>query len=93
MNKLQLTYSEYLEACLLGLFCVLISLPCVGTFRGTLNTFAPFIYSLIGAIANVILIVLFIIVFKWGLTGAGWAMSISEVIIVAPLLSKLFESH
>lgn len=88
-EQVALLSSDYLVASILALFCILISLPCVGTFRGTLNTVEPFIYSIIGALANVVLIVLFIIGFQWGLTGAGWAMSLSEVFIVLPLIVKI----
>lgn len=88
-NQVALLAQTYILVSLPGLFAIIISLACVGLLRGMLDSVTPLIFSAIGAIINVILTAIFILLFNWGLTGAGIATSISEIIILIGLLTVI----
>ena len=60
----------------------------VAISRGVGNSFTPFLFVLISVIVNIILDLLFVYTFSWGIRGAAYATTIS--IILSFIMSLIF---
>lgn len=77
----------YLEIYLAGSIGVIVDITCARILQSTGNMKIPMITQLVGALTNIALDALFIVVFKWGVLGAilatvigQWAAAIIDII-------------
>ncbi len=87
--------TSYLKVYMLGLPFSMIYNYGAALFRATGDTKRPFIFLSLSGILNVLLNLLFVIVFKMGVPGVAWATIISQgvsalLIVIALLNSKGF---
>ena len=78
----------YLEIYMAGSIGVILDITCARILQSTGNMKIPMITQLVGALTNIALDALFIVVFKWGVLGAilatvigQWAAAIIDVIM------------
>ena len=78
----------YLEIYMAGSIGVIVDITCARILQATGNMKVPMITQLVGALTNIALDALFIVVFKWGVLGAilatvigQWAAAIIDVAV------------
>lgn len=74
-----------------SLFHVLYN-ACSGVFQAVGDSKHPLIYLIISSVSNVILDLLFVAVFKWGIAGAAIATCLAHAISFVLIFSKLMHS-
>ncbi len=73
---------EYMTICIVGILFTAFYNMFSAIFRGMGDSRHPFIFITIASIANVVLDLLFVGVFKWGVAGAAYATIIGQAISV-----------
>lgn len=71
-----------------GLFSVLYN-ACVGIFQAVGDSRKPLVYLIIAALTNVVLDIIFVVYFRWGIAGAAWATVISQALSAFLAFTKL----
>ncbi|HPY63786.1 MAG TPA: MATE family efflux transporter [Bacillota bacterium] len=84
--------TTYLRIYFAGGLSVIIYNMGAGILRGVGDTRHPFIYLSIGVVFNVLLDLLFIGVFDWGVAGAGWAFVIAQTLVASLVTISLARS-
>lgn len=74
-----------------GLFIVLFN-TISGIFQSVGDSKHPLYYLIISSVLNVVLDLLFVAVFKWGITGAGLATVVAMFVSVIPGIYRLLKS-
>jgi len=69
----------YLRIAALGLPAAFLALGGQGYLRGVVDLRTPLVIVIAGNIANVILEVLFVYVFHWGIEGSAWGTAIAQL--------------
>ena len=70
--------TEYLQIYFLGSILLFGFNAVSGILRGVGDSKTPLYFLIIAAILNVLLDLLFVVVFEWGVSGAAWATLISQ---------------
>jgi len=65
----------------------------LSVLRALGDSFTPFLFLVVGTVANVINDTLFLIVFKWGVIGAAWATNLSQFIAMAGCFVYAFRHY
>ncbi len=69
---------EYLNIYILGLVFLFLYNVCTGAFSALGDSTTPFIFLAISSVSNIILDILFVIVFNMGVAGVAWATFICQ---------------
>ena len=69
---------EYLNIYIYGLVFLFLYNVCTGAFSALGDSTTPFIFLAISSVSNIILDILFVIVFKMGVAGVAWATFICQ---------------
>ncbi|MFV0531673.1 MAG: MATE family efflux transporter [Flavobacteriales bacterium] len=86
---LQLT-SDYFQIRVWGFPFTLLTFTIFGIFRGYQNTKWAMYIGLTGGVVNIVLDLLFVYVFKWGVQGIAYASIIAQIIMFLGSLYTLF---
>ena len=70
--------ATYLRVAALGIPAMLVALAATGVLRGLQDTRTPLVASVTGFSANVVLNVLFVYGFGWGIAGSAWGTVIAQ---------------
>ncbi|MCR5090111.1 MAG: MATE family efflux transporter [Oscillospiraceae bacterium] len=79
----------YLRIYFIGVPFVLILNMESNILRAVGDSFSPFLYMVIGCLSNIILDIVFVIVFHWGIAGVAAATALSQVINMLLLTQRL----
>jgi len=83
---------KYLDARIFSVHATLIQLVCIGAFRGLKDTRTILYTTVIANVLNVILDVIFIFQFGWGVGGAAASSTISTILSCSLLLYSLLKT-
>ena len=83
--------TEYLEIYFLGSVLLFGYNAVSSILRGVGDSKTPLYFLIIASVANVLLDLLFVIVFKWGVAGAAWATIVSQGLSF--LLCVMYVNH
>lgn len=96
MLKLLRTPADTLEESALYLRIYFIGVPFImvlnmesNMLRAVGDSFSPFLYMVVGCVSNILLDVVFVVVFRWGVAGVAIATVIAQVINTLLLTRKL----
>lgn len=81
--------SLYLRIYFLGVPFILVLNMESNMLRSVGDSFSPFLYMVAGCVTNILLDVLFVVVFRWGITGVAVATVVSQVLNMGLLTWKL----
>lgn len=81
--------SEYLRFYFLGSIGLVLYNACMGIMQAVGDSRHPLHYLIISSIINIVLDVLFVAVFRWGVWSAALATSISQIVSVVLCLVRL----
>jgi putative MATE family efflux protein len=81
--------TTYLRISALGIPGMLLALAATGALRGLLDTRTPLVASVTGFGANVVLNVLFVYGFGWGIAGSAWGTVVAQSGMAAALVTVL----
>lgn len=79
----------YLRIYFSGVLSIVLYNTCSGIFQAVGDSKHPLYYLIISSIVNVVLDLLFVVVFKWGIGGAAFATIISQTVSVCLAFYKL----
>lgn len=79
----------YLRIYFIGVPFILVLNMESNMLRSVGDSFAPFIYMVAGCVSNIVLDVLFVLVFKWGIAGVAIATVCAQILNTALLTVKL----
>jgi putative MATE family efflux protein len=80
--------SDYVTVIFAGVFVFVFYYMLSGIIHAGGDSFTPLIFLIIGTVSNVILDILFVVVFFWGVKGAALATVLSE--LIAAILTLVF---
>ncbi len=80
----------YLRIYFIGVPSILVLNMESNMLRAVGDSFSPFLYMVAGCICNIVLDVLFVVAFHWGIAGVAVATVLSQVLNMALLSIKLF---
>ena len=83
----------YLRIYFLGVPFILVLNMESNMLRAVGNSVSPFVYMVVGCVANIVLDAVFVIVFGWGITGAAAATVAAQVLNTALLTWKLLTTR
>jgi putative MATE family efflux protein len=84
--------TTYLRISALGVPCALIALAGQGYLRGVGDLRTPLVIVVAANLANVVLEVLFVYVFEWGLPGSAWGTVIAQIGMAAAFVVLLLRA-
>ena len=70
---------SYIRIILLGMICAMLYNVCASTLRAIGDTVSPLIFLIISTVCNIGLDYLFILGFKWGVSGAALATVVAQL--------------
>jgi len=82
----------YLRISAIGMPCALIALSGQGYLRGVSNLRLPLIIVVVSNLANVVLEVVFVYGFDWGLAGSAWGTVIAQLGMAAAFVVALLRA-
>ncbi len=91
-NTLPLS-TEYFKIYFLGALGSLLYNCCVGILQAVGDSKRPLYYLIISSVVNVVLDILFIVVFKWGVGSAALATIISQYLSAILVMIRLIKSN
>ena len=83
----------YLRIYFLGVPFVLVLNMESNMLRAVGDSFSPFLYMVAGCLSNIVLDVLFVLVFRWGVAGVAIATVLAQVLNMALLTLKLLRTR
>ena len=83
----------YLRIVFLGVPFVLILNMESNMLRAVGDSFGPFIFMVVGCATNIVLDLLFVILFQWGIAGVAAATAISQVVNMTLLTVRLMRTR
>ena len=83
----------YLRIYFLGVPFVLVLNMESNMLRAVGDSFSPFLYMVAGCLSNIVLDVLFVLVFRWGVAGVSIATVLAQVLNMALLTLKLLRTR
>ena len=84
--------SLYLRIYFLGVPFILVLNMESNMLRAVGDSFGPFLFMVIGCISNILLDILFVVVFRWGIAGVAIATVVSQVINMSLLTVRLMRT-
>ena len=81
--------ATYLRISALGIPAMLVALAATGVLRGLQDTRTPLVASVAGFGANIVLNLLFVYGFGWGIAGSAWGTVIAQTGMAAGLVTVL----
>jgi putative MATE family efflux protein len=84
--------AAYLRVAALGIPAMLVALAAMGVLRGLQDTRTPLVASVTGFSANVVLNLLFVYGFGWGIAGSAWGTVVAQT-GMATALAVVMVSH
>jgi putative MATE family efflux protein len=78
--------ATYLRIAAVGIPAMLVALAATGVLRGLQDTRTPLVASVSGFSANILLNVLFVYGFHWGIAGSAWGTVIAQTAMAAGLV-------
>jgi putative MATE family efflux protein len=81
--------ATYLRISALGIPAMLVALAATGVLRGLQDTRTPLVASVVGFSANVVLNLVFVYGFGWGIAGSAWGTVIAQTGMAAGLVTVL----
>ena len=82
----------YLRIYFIGVPFVLVLNMESNMLRSVGDSFSPFLYMVAGCLANIVLDVLFVVIFHWGIAGVAIATVLAQVLNMALLTAKLLRT-
>ncbi len=79
--------TTYLRVSALGVPAILFTFLCLGWLRGSSNMSTPLVVAVAANVINVVLELLFVFVFDWGIAGSAWGTVIAQWLSVLWLAS------
>ena len=79
----------YLRVSALGIPAMLVALAATGVLRGLQDTRTPLVASVSGFSANVVLNLVFVYGFGWGIAGSAWGTVIAQTGMAAALVTVM----
>ena len=73
----------YLRISAIGMPAVLVAVVAQGHLRGLSDTKTPFVVVLVANILNVVLELLFVYAFHWGIAGSAWGTVVAQLLAAA----------
>ena len=96
MLRLLRTPADTLQGSILYLRIYFIGVPFVlvlnmesNMLRAVGDSFSPFLYMVLGCVTNIVLDVVFVVIFRWGIAGVAIATVAAQVLNMALLTRKL----
>ncbi len=83
----------YLRIYLIGILFTALYNVGSGVLRAVGNSRSPFIYLVVSSVTNIVLDVLFVVIFKWGVAGVGIATIISQLISVVLVVKNMLRTN
>ncbi len=80
-NQMQMAF-DYISVLILGLFITMAYNLCANSLRAIGDSITPLIYLIIASVGNVIMDILFVKYFAWGVAGAAYATVLAQLISV-----------
>lgn len=90
--EVQVEQKIYLTIYFLGISGLIIYNMGSSIFRAVGNSKLPFIFLVISALMNIVLDLVFVIIFKWGTAGVAWATVISQAVSAILTMIALFKT-
>lgn len=84
---------SYIRVVLTGLFATMLYNACASILRAVGDTTAPLLFLVFAAVLNVILDLVFIIRFGWGVAGAAWATVFAQGVAACLSLAYMFRRY
>ncbi|MBQ6551065.1 MAG: MATE family efflux transporter [Lachnospiraceae bacterium] len=81
--------SLYLRIYFIGVPFILVLNMESNMLRAVGDSFSPFLFMVVGCLTNIVLDVLFVVVFRWGITGVAVATVAAQVLNMSLLTLKL----
>ena len=81
--------ATYLRISALGIPAMLVALAATGVLRGLQDTRTPLVASVAGFSSNVVLNLLFVYGFGWGIAGSAWGTVIAQTGMAAALVTVM----
>ena len=81
--------ATYLRISALGIPAMLVALAATGVLRGLQDTRTPLVASVVGFSSNVVLNLLFVYGFGWGIAGSAWGTVIAQTGMAVGLVTVL----
>ncbi len=78
---------SYLQVAAVGIPFMLITLSASGVLRGLQDTRTPLVVSVVAFSANVVMNLVFVHVFGWGIAGSAWGTVIAQAFMATTLLA------
>lgn len=82
--------SDYLRITLIGILGIALYNIVSGILRGLGDSFSPLLFLLLSTVLNIVLDILFVWVWSWGVQGAAWATIISQAISAILSIMRLY---
>src|SRR5437763_3324005 len=73
----------YLRISAIGMPAVLVAVVAQGHLRGLSDTKTPFVVVLVANVLNVVLELLFVYAFHWGIAGSAWGTVVAQLLAAA----------
>lgn len=83
----------YLRLYFLGIPCILVLNMESNMLRAVGDSVSPFVYMVVGCVSNIVLDVVFVLVFHWGVAGVAVATAAAQVINMLLLTWKLLHAQ
>ena len=84
--------SLYLRIYFIGVPFILVLNMESNMLRSVGDSVSPFLYMVVGCLSNIVLDVVFVVLFKWGVAGVAIATVVSQVLNMALLTFKLLHT-
>ena len=85
--------SLYLRIYFIGVPFILVLNMESNMLRSVGDSVSPFLYMVVGCLSNIVLDVVFVVLFKWGVAGVAIATVVSQVLNMALLTFKLLHTN
>ncbi|MDO5105743.1 MATE family efflux transporter [Capnocytophaga sp.] len=82
---------QYFNIRVWGFPITLLTITIYGVFKGLQNTSWAMVISLIGGVLNVLLNLLFVFQFQWGVKGLAWATLLSQAVMLLLAIVFLYQ--
>ncbi len=87
-DQLQMA-QDYIAALIIGLFITMAYNLCANCLRAIGDSITPLIYLIIASIGNVVMDIIFVKYFGWGVAGAAYATVLAQLISVILCISHI----
>ena len=82
--------TDYLFIMFVGIFATVFYNLSSNTIRALGDSKTPLYFLILSSFVNIVADILFVVIFKWGIKGAGWATVVSQGICTVLCISYMF---